>query len=62
MVLVCLTDVLNKEESLQVLDFLVSNPFSPEYFICIAISIIANFEENLCKLNSVEEISVALRR
>ncbi len=29
MILVCLTDVLNKEDSLQIMDFLVTNPYSP---------------------------------
>jgi hypothetical protein len=62
MILVCLTDVLNKEDSLQVLDFLISNPYSPEYFICVAVAIVAMFEEQLCKMKSVEEISVALRK
>lgn len=27
--LVCLTDILNKEDSLQLLDFLIAHPFSP---------------------------------
>lgn len=54
MILVCLTDVLNKQDSLQVLDFLVSNPFSPEYFICVAVAIVAMFEGQLCKMRSVE--------
>jgi hypothetical protein len=43
MILVCLTDVLNKDDSLQVLDFLISNPYSPEYFICVAVAIVAMF-------------------
>lgn len=29
MFLVCLTDILNKDDSLQLLDFLVTNPYSP---------------------------------
>lgn len=53
MILVCLTDVLNKDDSLQVMDFLVTNPFNPEFFICLAIQIVAMSEERLCKLNSV---------
>ena len=53
MILVCLTDVLNKEDSLQVLDFLVANSYSPEYFVCIAIAILAMFEGRICKMNSV---------
>lgn len=62
MILVCLTDVLNKEDSLQIMDFLVTNPFNPELFICITIQIVAMCEDQLCKLNSVEEISTALRK
>ncbi len=40
MIVVCLTDVLNRQDSLQLLDFLVTNPQCPELFLCAAISII----------------------
>lgn len=57
MILVCLTDVLNKEDSLQLLDFLITNPYSPEYFLTSAISIILYVEDELCKLKTIEDIS-----
>lgn len=53
MILVSLTDVLNKDDSLQIMDFLVTNPFNPELFICIAIQIVVMSENRLCKLSSV---------
>lgn len=62
MFVVSLTDVLNKRDWLELMDFLVTNAFKPELYISSAMAIVKSVEENLIKLKSVEEISVCLRR
>ncbi len=46
---VCLTDIVNKKNSLEILDYLVSHPYSPEMFLCIAVSIFKHIEKDICK-------------
>ena len=62
LLLVVLTDILNKEQTLKVFDFLVSRPFSPELFLCVTAAIVGSIEGQLCKIGSIEDIACALRR
>lgn len=41
LLLVGLTDILNKDETLQIYDYLVSHPYSPELYLCVAVAIIS---------------------
>ena len=60
--LVSLTDVLNKEDWLEVFDYLLSHPYSPWLYVCILLEMIKMVEGSLLKSTSVEKIAVALRK
>lgn len=60
--LVALTDVLNKEQTIEVYDYLVAHPFTPELYLCLAVTIVAKMEEKLCRMGSIEDIAICLRK
>lgn len=62
LLLVSLTDILNKQHTLQVFDYLAAHPFSPELYLCIVAVILSKMEDRLCALESVEEMALVLRK
>lgn len=62
LLLVSLTDILNKQHTLEVFDYLVAHPFTPELYLCIVAVILTRMEDKLCSLNSVEDIALMLRK
>lgn len=62
LLLVGLTDILNKEETLQVYDYLVAHPFSPELYLCVAVTIVSQVEDKLCNLSSIDDVALCLRK
>ena len=57
-----LTDILNRQDWLQIFDHLVTRPFQPGLYITIGLAIVKCVEARLLKLSSVEEISISLRK
>jgi hypothetical protein len=62
LLLVGLTDILNKDNTLEVYDYLAGHPFSPELYLCITSTILSKVEDRLCMLESVEDIALVLRK
>ena len=62
LLLVSMTDILNKQNTLEVFDFLAAHPFSPELYLCIIACILSRVEDKLCTYNTVEDIALALRK
>jgi hypothetical protein len=62
LLLVSLTDILNKQNTLEIFDYLASHPFTPELYLCIIASILSKVEDKLCTLNTVEDIALTLRK
>lgn len=62
LLLVSMTDILNKQNTLEVFDFLAAHPFTPELYLCIIASILSRVEDKLCTYNTVEDIALALRK
>jgi hypothetical protein len=62
LLLVALTDILNKQDTLEIYDYLAAHPYSPELFLCIAVTIVSKVEDKLCALASVEDIALCLRK
>ena len=53
MLISCLTDVLNRQDWLQVFDYLVAHPFQPELLVGVALAVVRSVEGKLIKLGSV---------
>ena len=62
LLLVAMTDILNKQDTLEVYDYLAAHPFSPELYLCIAVTVVSKVEEKLCGLSSIEDIALCLRK
>jgi hypothetical protein len=62
LLLVSLTDILNKQNTLEVFDYLAAHPFTPELYLCIIAVTLSKVEDKLCTLGTVEEIALALRK
>jgi hypothetical protein len=62
LLLVSLTDVLNRQHTLEVFDYLAAHPFAPELYLCIVAVILVKVEDKLCSLGTVEEIALVLRK
>lgn len=60
--MVGLTDILNKDETLQVYDYLVAHPYSPELYLSITAVILKAMEDKLCAMMSIEDIALCLRK
>lgn len=53
MLSVAMTDVLNRDQWLQVFDFLVTYPFSPWFYLCIGMALLKSVEEKFCRCQKV---------
>jgi DNA-directed RNA polymerase subunit L len=42
--LVSLTDILNKEQTIEAYDYLVAHPFTPELYLCLVVTIVSKME------------------
>ena len=62
LLLVALTDVLNKQETLEIYDYLVAHPFNPQLYLCVAVVIVMKVEDRLCGMGSIEDIALCLRK
>lgn len=48
-----LTDVLNRQDWLQIFDHLVTHSFEPGLYIAVGLAIVKSVENNLLKLTSI---------
>lgn len=62
MFLVLFTDVLNKDDWLQLFDYVFINPNSPEILLCCIVALLKSLDKHLLKANSLEEMHRILRK
>ena len=59
---VSLTDVFNKEDWLEIFDYLLAHPYSPWMYVCILLEMVKMVEASLLKSTTVEKIAATLRK